>query len=102
MDLLSCASLTNFTIWERKVSSPVFSTSILIDPSPFIDPPITLLPSPFEAGFDSPVIIASLMDVFPSYIFPSAGIFSPGFINNLSLCLSSETGTSATFPPSVI
>ncbi len=91
MDLLSCASLTNFTIWERKVSSPVFSTSILIEPSAFIDPPITSSPSPFETGFDSPVIIASLIDVLPSKIFPSVGIFSPGLINSLSLCLSSET-----------
>jgi hypothetical protein len=54
-------------------------TSMVIDPSPLMDPPMTLPPALFVTGFDSPVSIASLTEVSPSTTAPSAGSFSPGF-----------------------
>src|SRR5690554_7143347 len=40
-DLACCASRTSFITWDKKESAPVFSTTTVIDPSPFTEPPMT-------------------------------------------------------------
>ncbi len=74
----------------------------MIEPSPFTDPPITLLPYLFDTGTDSPVSIDSLTDVSPSITSPSAGIFSPGLTRTLSPEFNSFKGTSLTLPSCMI
>ena len=58
-------------IWATAVSSPVLVTWTRMAPSMFTVPPMTLLPTFFETGFDSPVIIASLREGPPSVTIPS-------------------------------
>ncbi len=54
LDLLSWACLTSSMTWERKESLPVFLTSTVMEPSPLIDPPVTLPPASFVHRFRLP------------------------------------------------
>ncbi|GBE58419.1 hypothetical protein BMS3Abin01_01356 [bacterium BMS3Abin01] len=98
LDLLSCASRTSSITWARKESLPSFRTSMVNEPSPLTDPPITSSPGPLETGLDSPVSMASFTEVRPSVTTPSTGTFSPGFTSTRSPTDSSATGTSSVAP----
>ena len=98
LDLDAWASFTSCITPERKESFPMFFTSTVTEPSPFIEPPITFTPAVFKTGFDSPVSIDSLTDVSPSIIIPSAGNFSPGFTRILSPVIKSSTAMSSVLP----
>src|ERR1035437_5342898 len=97
-DLLSWACLTRSMTCDKNESLPAPLTSIVSEPSPLMDPPRTFPPVALGAGVDSPVSIASLTELSPSTMTPSAGIFSPGLISTLSLAASSPRGTSFTLP----
>ncbi len=75
-----CASSTNVMILESVVSAPTFEASKMKDPVLLIDPAITVLPSSFSTGIDSPVKRDSSTEERPLVITPSTGIFSPGLI----------------------
>ena len=75
----ACASSTSRIIFESKVSLPTASVVTLINPLPFILPAVTKSPMDFSIGKLSPVIKDSSTWLSPSIIFPSIGIFSPGF-----------------------
>lgn len=64
-------------------------------------PPMTLPPVFLPIGVDSPVNIASLTELSPSTMTPSAGIFSPGLTKTLSSTASSLSGTSFTLPSDI-
>ena len=100
--MLACASLTSSITLERNESLPIFLTSTVTEPSPFMAPPITFAPTAFETGFDSPVSMDSFTDVCPSVIIPSAGYFSPGFTKILSPAISSSTEISSILPSGII
>ncbi|MNQ77355.1 hypothetical protein D3C85_922190 [compost metagenome] len=78
------ASFTICMICESIVSDPTFSAIITNDLVPFMVPEITLSPVFLSTGIGSPVIMASSMLLSPLVIFPSTGIFSPGFTRNKS------------------
>ena len=59
-----------------------------------------LSPIFFMTGKGSPVIIDSSIELLPSIILPSVGIFSPGLTRNLSPFLTSSNGMSFSFPSS--
>ena len=59
--LLAWASSTKRMIWERAVSLPTWVASKRSAPVRLTVPPITLEPTVFSTGKDSPVIMASSM-----------------------------------------
>ena len=93
-----CASSTNFIIWARAVSPPIFSALNLITPFLLILAPVTLLPTFFSTGILSPVSIDSSTDVYPSITTPSTGILVPGFTNSISPISTSSIGVSTSLP----
>ena len=88
----SFAWSTNFIIWEIVVSSPTFSAMNLKEPVVLIDAEITLSPTDFETGIDSPVTADSSREDVPSIIFPSTATASPGLT-----IMTSPTFTSSIF-----
>jgi hypothetical protein len=96
--LLPCASCTSLTICASIVSLPILSAEILRLPVWFIVAPITKSPGFFCTGTDSPVIILSSMNEFPSVTFPSVGIFSPGRITSVSPTIILEMSISFSMP----
>jgi len=101
LDLLCWACSTSVITCERKESSPNLLTSMVSEPSPFTDPPITSSPAPLDTGFDSPVSRDSLTLLVPSTTSPSAGTFSPGFTTSRSPTSSASSGTSSIEPSSL-
>ena len=75
---LRCALATMCTIRDSIVSAPTFSAVITIAPVPLVVPPITLAPTVFATGIDSPVTIDSSTELVPSVTDPSTGTASPG------------------------
>ena len=96
--LCSCASSTSFTICESMVSLPTLVASNFIKPFLFMVPPITSSPTVFSLGMDSPVTMASSMEVSPKIIFPSTATFSPGLTSIISPTTTSSMGISITSP----
>jgi hypothetical protein len=61
-------------------------------------PPMTLSPTAFVTGMDSPVTIDSSTALRPSITLPSTGIFSPGRTRRRSPMTTSSSGTSLSVP----
>ena len=80
------------------VLSPVAVTSMRSAPAPLIVPAMTLAPTLFSTGRDSPVIIDSLISLCPSRTTPSAGTLSPGRTSSRSPSRSAAAGTSSVAP----
>ncbi len=89
------------TTCERYVSLPVFSTSMVMAPSPLTEPPTASSPSVFSTGSTSPVSMDSSTLVRPSTITPSMGTLSPGRTRTRSPFRMSVTDTSSVSPFSV-
>ena len=78
-----CASATIRTICDSIVSRPTLPASMTKPPVWFIVPPMSLAPTCFVTGMDSPVIMDSSTELRPSRRVPSTGIFSPGRTRSL-------------------
>ena len=81
---LRCAWPTSWTIRARSVSDPTRSACMMNDPVELIVAPMTWLLACFSMGIDSPVIIDSSTELWPSITMPSTGTFSPGRTRSLS------------------
>ena len=90
----ACASSTILIIWFRVVSEPTVVALNLNMPVLFNVAPITLSPTFFSTGIDSPVIIFSSTEECPSVMTPSAGIFSPGLTTTISSFINDSAGIS--------
>ncbi len=60
--------------------------------------PMTSSPTFLSTGIDSPVIMDSSTDEYPSAIVPSTGSLSPGFTTMRSPTLTRSTGISSSLP----
>jgi hypothetical protein len=83
------------------VRSPVPVTSTRTDPDKFTVPAMTLSPSRFSTGCDSPVIIDSFTELVPWRTTPSAAMPAPGRARMMSPSRSSLTGTSSVRSPTM-
>ena len=80
------------------VSRPTFSAVITKLPDWLSVPPMTLSPSDFVSGIDSPVTIDSSIALRPSMIVPSTGTLSPGRTRKVSPAFTSSRSTSVSTP----
>ena len=94
--LLAFSTRSNILLTVDSPNS--FVTSIFIIPFKFMQPLNTSSPSLTSLGNDSPVNAFVSRVVFPSIIFPSNGIFSPGFITIVSPIFTSSGFTVSIFP----
>ena len=78
------------------VRSPVPVTATRSEPDWFTVPAITLSPTFFSTGRDSPVIMDSLTLLWPSRTSPSAGTLAPGRIRTRSPSARAAIATSST------
>ena len=85
-------------IWNRTVSSPVFSILALRLPAPLTVAPYSVSPGLLSTGMLSPVSMDSLTEDSPETTVASAGTFSPGLISTMSPTASSDAGTTVSTP----
>ena len=83
---------------ESIVPSPTAVASTRMTPFWFTVPPITPSPVRLSTGIDSPVIIASSSELWPSRTTPSTATFSPGRTTNTSPMTTCSIGTSTSAP----
>ncbi len=92
------ASSTNSIICANVVSAPTFVALNLKYPVLLVVAAITLSPIFFSTGILSPVNAAWSIEVDPSIITPSTGMFCPGLTTTISSTITSSTETSISFP----
>ena len=97
--LLVCASSTILMIWASAVSAPTRVASKRKAPVRFSVPPITLAPTCFSTGMDSPVSIDSSTAEAPSLTTPSVAMRWPGRTTTVSPTITLSAGTSISTPP---
>ena len=83
------------------VLSPIRVISTRSEPDPFTVPAITVAPTGFGTGRDSPVIIDSFTSLEPSRTTPSAGMPAPGRTSTRSPSRRAETGTTSVRSPTI-
>ena len=93
-----CASSTIRMICESMESFPSRVARILKNPVLLTEPPTTAEPGFLSTGRLSPVIMDSSMEVVPSRIVPSTGIFSPDRTRTVSPSPTSLMGMSTSVP----
>ncbi len=96
--LVPWACCTNWMIWLRAVSLPTLVARKRKEPVLLMVAPITSSPGPLLTGRDSPVIILSSTEDWPSITTPSTGTFSPGRTMTMSATSTSSIGMSTSSP----